>query len=51
MTAGIEGKLVKLGANSTVVQVGPVGYEVMLPSYCVYALSDKTGIEIIPAFG
>ncbi|MEJ2705451.1 MAG: helix-hairpin-helix domain-containing protein [Sedimentisphaerales bacterium] len=37
MIAKIEGCLV---------QVGPVGYEVMLPSYCVSALSGQIGSEI-----
>jgi len=46
MIAKIEGKLVKLDADSALVQVGPVGYEVMLPSYCVHALSDKIGADI-----
>ena len=46
MIARIEGKLVKLDADSALVQVGQVGYEVMLPSYCVNALSDKIGSDI-----
>ena len=46
MIATIEGKLVKLETDSALVQVGPVGYEVMLPSYCVDALSGKVGSEI-----
>ena len=46
MIATIEGKLVKLDADSALVQVGAVGYEVMLPSYCVDALSGKVGSEI-----
>jgi len=46
MIARIEGKLVKLDGKSALVQVGPVGYEVMLPSYCVSALSDKIGMDI-----
>ena len=41
MIARIEGKLVKLNGDSALVQVGAVGYEVMLPGYCVSALSDK----------
>ena len=46
MIAKIEGKLVKLDTDSALVQVGPVGYEVMLASYCVSALSDKVGSDI-----
>jgi len=46
MIARIEGMLVKLDADSALVQVGPVGYEVMLPGYCVSALSDKIGSDI-----
>ncbi|MHC4745002.1 MAG: Holliday junction branch migration protein RuvA [Planctomycetota bacterium] len=46
MIATIEGKLIKLDADSALLQVGAVGYEVMLPSYCVDALSDKVGSEI-----
>ena len=47
MIARIEGKLLQLNTDSAVVQVGSVGYEVMLPSYCVNALSDKIGSNII----
>ncbi|MBN1509114.1 MAG: hypothetical protein JW955_19870 [Sedimentisphaerales bacterium] len=39
MIAGIEGKLVKLNEERALVQVGAVTYEVMLPGYCVSALS------------
>lgn len=46
MIARIEGKLIKLDSDSALVQVGAVGYEVMLPGYCVDALSDKIGSEI-----
>jgi len=46
MIARIEGKLVKLDTDSALVQVGSVGYEVMLPSYCVSTLSDKIGSNI-----
>jgi len=46
MIAKLEGKLVKLDSSSALVQVGAVGYEVMLPSYCVNALSDKIGSDI-----
>jgi Holliday junction DNA helicase RuvA len=47
MIAKIEGKLVKLDTDSALVQVGSVGYEVMLPGYCVSALSDKVGSNIV----
>jgi len=46
MIARIEGKLVKLDTDSALVQVGAVGYEVMLAGYCVSALSDKVGSDI-----
>jgi Holliday junction DNA helicase RuvA len=47
MIAGIEGKLVQLGTETALVQVGPVTYEVMLPGYCVSALSGRTGADIM----
>jgi len=46
MIAQIEGKLVKLDADCCLVQVGTVGYEVMLPSYCVSALSGEVGSDV-----
>jgi Holliday junction DNA helicase RuvA len=46
MIAKIEGKLVKLDTDCCLVQVGAVGYEVMLPSYCVSALSGQVGSDI-----
>lgn len=46
MIAQIEGKLLKLDTDRALVQVGPVGYEVMLPSYCINALADKIGSNI-----
>ena len=46
MIARIEGKLVKLDAETALVQVGPVTYEVMLPGYGVSALSDQIGSDI-----
>jgi len=46
MIATIEGKLLKLDADSALVVVGAIGYEVMLPSYCVDALADKIGTDI-----
>jgi Holliday junction DNA helicase RuvA len=46
MIARLEGQLVKLDTDSALVQVGAVGYEVMLAGYCVDALSDKIGSDI-----
>ena len=46
MIARIEGKLVKLDTDRCLVQIGAVGYEVMLPGYCVSALSDKINSDI-----
>lgn len=46
MIARIEGKLVKLDTQSALVQVGQVTYEVLLPGYCINALSDKIGSDI-----
>ena len=47
MIASIEGKLIKLDSDCCLVQVGAVGYEVMLPSYCVNALADKIGSDVV----
>ena len=46
MIATIEGKLVRLDAEIALVQVGALGYEVMLPSYCVDVLSGRIGSQI-----
>jgi Holliday junction DNA helicase RuvA len=46
MIAGIEGKLVKLNAETALVQVGSITYEIMLPGYCVSALSGLIGSDI-----
>ena len=46
MIARIDGKLLKLNGENALVQVGAVGYEVMLPGYCVNALSDRIGSDI-----
>ncbi|MCX5635984.1 MAG: Holliday junction DNA helicase RuvA, partial [Planctomycetota bacterium] len=43
----IEGKLVRLDNDTALIQVGAVGYEVMLPGYCINSLSDKIGSDII----
>jgi Holliday junction DNA helicase RuvA len=44
--ARLEGKLVKLDAESALVQVGAVAYEVMLPGYCISALAGSIGAEV-----
>jgi holliday junction DNA helicase RuvA len=46
MIARIEGKLVQLETDTAWVQVGPLTYEVMLPGYCVNALSGSVGSDI-----
>jgi holliday junction DNA helicase RuvA len=46
MIARIEGKLVQLQDDTAWVQVGPLTYEVMLPGYCVSALSGSVGSDI-----
>jgi Holliday junction DNA helicase RuvA len=46
MIARIEGKLVKVAAESALVQVGDITYEVMLPGYCVSLLSAKVGSDV-----
>jgi Holliday junction DNA helicase RuvA len=47
MIAGIEGKLVRLGTETALVQVGPITYEIMLPGYCVNSLSGLIGSDIV----
>ncbi|MDD5458308.1 MAG: helix-hairpin-helix domain-containing protein [Phycisphaerae bacterium] len=46
MIAAIEGKLVKLDAETALVQVGNVTYQVMLPGYCINSLSGSVGLDI-----
>jgi Holliday junction DNA helicase RuvA len=46
MIAQIEGKLVSLGAESGLVQVGSVCYEVLLPGYAISALGDRIGADV-----
>ncbi len=46
MIARLEGKLVKLDTESALVQVGAVGYEVLLPGYCISAMSGSIGSNI-----
>jgi len=49
MIATIEGRLVKLDADSALVQVGAVGYEVMLPGYTMeYYEGSALGGNMIP---
>jgi Holliday junction DNA helicase RuvA len=47
MIARIEGKLIKLDSDTALVKVGDIAYEVMLPGYCISALSDKIGTDIV----
>jgi Holliday junction DNA helicase RuvA len=46
MIARIEGKLTKLDSDRGLVQVGAVGYEVMLPGYCISVLSARIGADV-----
>jgi Holliday junction DNA helicase RuvA len=46
MIARLEGKLVKLDTDIALVQVGAVAYEVMLPGYCIIALSGSIGSNV-----
>jgi len=46
MIARLEGKLVKLEADRCLLQVGDIGYEVMLPGYVVNQLADKIGSNV-----
>jgi len=46
MIARLEGKLVKLDTESALIQVGAIGYEVLLPAYCFASLSDKLGSDV-----
>jgi len=47
MIARLEGKLIKLDSDKALLQVGAVGYEVMLPGYCVNALADRIGADVV----
>lgn len=47
MIARIEGKLIRLDTDTALVQVGPVGYEIMLPGYCISALADRLGTDVV----
>ncbi|MHC4075560.1 MAG: Holliday junction branch migration protein RuvA [Planctomycetota bacterium] len=46
MIARIEGNLVKLNSDCCLIQFRHLGYEVMLPSYCISALSSSVGSNI-----
>ncbi len=46
MIARIEGKLVRLEGDIALVQVGAVGYEIMLPGCCVNALAGSIGSDV-----
>jgi Holliday junction DNA helicase RuvA len=46
MIARLEGKLVRLEGDRALIEVGQVGYEVMLAGYCVNLLSDKRGTDV-----
>lgn len=46
MIAWIQGKLIQLDENNAMVQIGSVGYELMLPGYGVMALANKIGEDI-----
>ena len=46
MIASIEGKLIKLEDVRAIVQVGAIGYEIMLAGYCVSELSGKVGDDV-----
>jgi Holliday junction DNA helicase RuvA len=46
MIAQIEGKLISLDDKSALVQVGQVGYEVLLPGYAVSNLGGSIGKDV-----
>ena len=46
MIAQINGKLVQLGSDTGLIQVGQICYEILLPGYMVSLLSDKIGRDI-----
>ena len=46
MIASIEGKLARLEADSALIKVGAVSYEIMLAGYSVSALTEKLDAEI-----
>ena len=46
MIASIEGKLVQLEDGKALVQVGSIGYEIMLAGYCQSELAGRIGTEV-----
>lgn len=46
MIARLEGKLVRLDTDKALVQVGAIGYEVLLPGYCINLLSGRIGTDV-----
>ena len=46
MIAKIEGKLIKLDMETALVKVGNITYQLMLPGYCVTALSGSVGSDV-----
>lgn len=46
MIASIEGRIVKLDGGKALVQVGAIGYEIMLAGYCISELSGRIGTDI-----
>lgn len=47
MIAQIEGVLQKLGADKALILVGQLGYEVMLPAYCVSVLGSCINTHVL----
>jgi Holliday junction DNA helicase RuvA len=46
MIAQINGKVIQLGSDTALVQVGVICYEILLPGYMTSLLSDKIGNDI-----
>lgn len=46
MIALVEGKLLKLQEDSALVKVDSVGYEVLLPGYCIGTLMNEVGKNV-----
>ncbi len=47
MIAQIKGKLSSVGTSSALIEVGDIGYEVMLAGYCINRLTSFVGKEIM----
>ena len=47
MIARIEGKLLRLNESATLIQLGQVSYEIMVPGYLAAELSSKIGSDIV----